>query len=537
MIIIYKLRITATILLLFISSTLFSKEITLEFLNSKPKSIYKDYYIWRYLEQNVSSKTALKLLGDTKRVNKKLFIKFAKRIDDRSYKKILKCYKMRPKEFLTSDADCIKIGFSSYDATRLSLKELELIDKKISNKYPKLHNIYQVLLDKNPFNRLVRSDKDTFFDTFNRVGSLYRKKHFNHAINRDFLQKIVHDRRFNQTAKLIITNAKLDKLHRSILDINSSSLSAKTNFLLFLNAIKLDNKGLARRYLSLAKKRFYFRFDKDKALFWEYLVYNDLKSLNKLTKSFDINIYSLYAYEKLGKKPSNIKIIQKCKYLKPKIDITKPFNWLQLLKKIDKKDKDLIKFSKSFKSCDELPIKSFILERVNFRDYNYFILPYYRYIKEYSKDKQALLLAIARQESRFIPSCISTSYALGMMQFMPFLAKDTAKLMKVKNFDLDDMFKPRIAYSFAYLHISYLQRRLKHPLFIAYAYNGGIGFTKRMLKNGLFKEGIYEPFMSMELVPYDESKRYAKKVLANYIIYKSILGEKSSLITLLKRLK
>ena len=53
----------------FIIGTLFSKEITLDFLNSKPKSIYKDYYIWRYLDQNVSSKIALKLLGDTKRVN------------------------------------------------------------------------------------------------------------------------------------------------------------------------------------------------------------------------------------------------------------------------------------------------------------------------------------------------------------------------------------------------------------------------------------------------------------------------------------
>ena len=31
-------------------------------------------------------------------------------------------------------------------------------------------------------------------------------------------------------------------------------------------------------------------------------------------------------------------------------------------------------------------------------------------------------------------------------------------------------------------HLDYLEKHLKNPLFIAYAYNGGIGFTKRLLK-------------------------------------------------------
>jgi soluble lytic murein transglycosylase len=184
-----------------------------------------------------------------------------------------------------------------------------------------------------------------------------------------------------------------------------------------------------------------------------------------------------------------------------------------------------------------LPVKAFVLERINYKSYNYFILPYKKYIQDYDKDKQALLLAIARQESRFIPSSVSSSYALGMMQFMPFLARATAKIKKIKDFDLDDMFNPGTAYSFAYDHIRYLQRKLKHPLFVAYAYNGGIGFTKRMLKSGFFQKGKYEPFISMELVPYGESRRYAKKVLSNYIVYKEILGEKVTLKNLLKKLK
>ncbi len=513
-----------------------AKEITLEFLKQKPRSIYKDYYIWRYLDQNISSKTALELLGETKRVNRKLFIKFAKKIDDKSYKKILKCYKMKPKEFISSDAECIKIGFSTYDATKLSKKELQVIDDKVKNRYPDLHNIYKILLDKNPFERLLISKKDTFFNTFNKVGSIYRYRYFNHPIKKEVLKRFISDKRFNQSVKLIVTDKKLDKLQNSLLDINSSKLDAKSNFFLFLNAINCDKKVLARKYLEISYKKFYFRFDKDKTLFWRYLVYKDKKALQKLIQSFDINIYTLYAYEQLKKTPKNIKVLKNCEDIKPSVDITKPFKWLGLLNKLNSKDTNITKLSKSFKSCKELPVKAFVFERTDYKNYNYFILPYRKYIKNYSKDKQALLLAIARQESRFIPGSISSSYALGMMQFMPFLAKATAKTKKIKSFDLDDMFKPNIAYSFAYEHINYLQRVLKHPLLIAYAYNGGVGFTKRMLKSGFFGKGEYEPFMSMELVPYNESKRYAKKVLSNYIIYKDILGEKITLRALLKKL-
>lgn len=145
--------------------------------------------------------------------------------------------------------------------------------------------------------------------------------------------------------------------------------------------------------------------------------------------------------------------------------------------------------------------------------------------------RQALILAIARQESRFVPSAVSVSYALGMMQFMPFVANDIGKKkLGIPGFKEDDMFKPRVAYEFANYHLNYLEKYLKNPIFVAYAYNGGLGFTRRMITGGkLFnantsKYARFEPFISMELVPYAESREYAKKVLANYVIYSSILG-------------
>jgi len=75
-----------------------------------------------------------------------------------------------------------------------------------------------------------------------------------------------------------------------------------------------------------------------------------------------------------------------------------------------------------------------------------------------------------------------------------------------------------------------------HPLFVAYAYNGGMGFTKKHLQAGAFSQGAYEPFLSMERMINEESREYGKKVLANYVVYRHLLGEEVSIKNLFEML-
>jgi len=84
----------------------YAKNISFDFLNNLPRSTSKDYYIWKYLDNNITTKQAYILMSQVYNMNKKLFIKFAKKINNPNYKKILKCYKMKPNEFFKSDADC-----------------------------------------------------------------------------------------------------------------------------------------------------------------------------------------------------------------------------------------------------------------------------------------------------------------------------------------------------------------------------------------------------------------------------------------------
>jgi soluble lytic murein transglycosylase len=164
----------------------------------------------------------------------------------------------------------------------------------------------------------------------------------------------------------------------------------------------------------------------------------------------------------------------------------------------------------------------------------YFPMPYRDILSRLPKKRQAMIYAIARQESRFVPACISTSFAVGMMQFMPFLVRHIAK-QRHEKLDYESMFEPRKSLIYANDHLDYLYKWLQHPLFVAYAYNAGIGYTRRLIrKSYMFNgKGEYEPYLSLETVDNDQARHYGKHVLANYVIYMNKLGIPTRITNLL----
>jgi len=510
--------------------------ITKQWLQNKPRSYAKDFYIWRYLNQNITPDDAIWALGEAKNVNNKLFRRYANKLHHKSTSRIVQCMKMKPSLLYKQDADCIKNGLTAYKATKLTKKQLLNVSEKIDKQYPKLANVLKILSSNKPFDRLVQSDNKLFFDTFNQVGTTYRIKYFNHKFSNKLLTRLKSDKKkFAVMIKKIVTTLAMGKAQQSLFDIDTKNLSHQTSFFLAINSIRYNQLTQAIQYLQQSYKTAYFRFDKDKVLFWQYKISHDKSYLRELALSWDINIYSLFAKELLHIEPHNIKFgVKLANSDLTSYDISDPFAWLAVLRHIKKLDKQkLLKYKSIFTTQQTQGHISFIQERYDRYKIAYFAKPYDMIIKNYSIERQALIYALARQESRFIPTSISPSYALGVMQIMPFLSKALAKQLK-EQYDIDKQLIPSINIKYANKHLNYLERKLNHNvLLIAYAYNGGIGFTKRMLKNGFFKLGKYDPYISMELIPYDESRRYGKKVLANYIIYYNNLA-KNKKISILK---
>jgi len=537
-----KFLLLVSILGLFVLNLNGSNEVKKQWLKNKPRSFAKDFYIWRYLNQNIKPSEAIWALGQARYVNNKLLRRYANKLKHKETSKVLQCMRYKANKFTSQNADCIEVGLTSFKATKLNKTQLDKIILKVKDIYPTSARRFEIINSKTPFTLLINSSTKVFYDTFNETGGVFRKNNFNHHLPKSYIKELRKDKKnFAQTIKLIVTNPNLNIIQESLLTLNTKGLSHKSIFFLAINAIKHKKENIALKYLDLAYKSAYFKFDQDKVRFWQYKLTQNKQYLDKLVNSWDINLYSMIGKEQKNIIPTNIKYFANpSKITKTTSYNTKdPFSWIRVLRDIKKLDEQKVnKYKNIFTTKQTQGHLSFISERYERYRNSYFALPYQEYLKDYSIHRQALINAIARQESRFIPSSISPSYALGVMQIMPFLSKALSKELK-EPYDIDKQLDPSTNLRYSNKHLDFLEKRLDNVLFVAYAYNGGIGFTKRILRQGLFKKGKYEPYLSMELVPYDESKRYAKKVILNYIIYFNHLSskEKSSMSTLIQKIK
>lgn len=145
-------------------------------------------------------------------------------------------------------------------------------------------------------------------------------------------------------------------------------------------------------------------------------------------------------------------------------------------------------------------------------------LVYYKQISSkanYYKNDPALMISIAREESRFNPSAQSSVGAIGLMQLMPSTAHDIASKVG-RSFDTSDLFNPELNIEIGNLYYSTLRKLSDNMDISAIAsYNGGLGSVKNWKSALTYKDS--DEFV--EQIPYEETKDYVKKVFASYWNY------------------
>lgn len=139
----------------------------------------------------------------------------------------------------------------------------------------------------------------------------------------------------------------------------------------------------------------------------------------------------------------------------------------------------------------------------------------------------ALLYGIARQESRFAPDIVSSAGAVGLMQLMPGTARWVAKQLArndyrpalISDTDLNTQFG---AYYFKY----WLDRLDRMPALAAAAYNAGPGRAQAWRPPVPLEGAIW-----VETIPFNETRDYVKKVLANAVIYSDAFNARQPSLT------
>jgi len=516
-----------------IFALLLHADITLKQISEKPTSRAKDFLIWQYLKQNISDKQAEKAYAQSTKKNYKLKRLYKRRSKDPYILYKRKCQKKR-NLFSIDDKKCFKLALSPYKTLAMSNKQRAKLSKKVqSKKFIKLLKIQSEPYSAKAYRNYPA---DTILKMFINTTASHRRKNLNIKLDKHLINKLASSNKIHYFIRMIMRNHSLDKLQKSLLLLDSPKLSAQDNFFLALHHLKMNNKKSAIQHLKEAYLKYKKERNLDKVNFWLYQISKKKKFLDRLVSSHDINIYTLYADEKTKTKVTNYYFSLDTNGTTSNIDIQDPFAWDKLRIKIKNTPKEkLAKLANSYKQSSMLPIQSYLVEKASdFKKHGY-IMPYEKYLKNISDNEKALVYAIMRQESNFIPSALSRSFALGLMQMMPFLVDAMSKQMKEKT-KYDDMFKPEVNIRYALAHLEWMQKSLYHPLFIAYGYNGGVNFLRKHLKTGAFSKGKYEPFLSMELMANSQSREYGKRVLANYVMYKKILGEDVSIIHLFQTL-
>ncbi len=142
----------------------------------------------------------------------------------------------------------------------------------------------------------------------------------------------------------------------------------------------------------------------------------------------------------------------------------------------------------------------------------------------------ALLYAIARQESRFIRDIVSSAGASGLMQLMPATARWVAKQMGRSDYAPSRIADVDINTQFGAYYFKYWYERLdRMPALAAAAYNAGPGRAQAWRPLLPIEGAVW-----VETIPFNETRDYVKKVLANSMVYAHALSSPQQ--TLIARL-
>ena len=141
---------------------------------------------------------------------------------------------------------------------------------------------------------------------------------------------------------------------------------------------------------------------------------------------------------------------------------------------------------------------------------------YYDFVKFYSNEynlSESILFGLIRSESYFDKNVFSKVGANGLTQLMPVTASDIARKLRIKNFDL---LEPQTNINFGAFYLSDMIRLFKGSTMLSViSYNTG----RRRILNWLETYPNVPMDIWIEMLPYEESREYGKKILRSAFIY------------------
>ena len=152
-----------------------------------------------------------------------------------------------------------------------------------------------------------------------------------------------------------------------------------------------------------------------------------------------------------------------------------------------------------------------------------YLAPYRQAVKQNAAQlnlDEAWVLGLIRQESRFIADAKSRVGASGLMQLMPTTAQWVAKKLGLKDWRWSQVTEVDTNVSLGTWYLRHVLDTLDgQPVLASAAYNAGPGRARAWRSSSAIEGAIYA-----ETIPFNETRDYVKKVMANATYYAHTLG-------------
>lgn len=144
-----------------------------------------------------------------------------------------------------------------------------------------------------------------------------------------------------------------------------------------------------------------------------------------------------------------------------------------------------------------------------------------KYAIQYGVDP-LMVVAVIREESKFLPKSESHKGAKGLMQLMPSTAQSISESIGDKTYTDADLLNPEKNIQYGTWYLASLQKVfLNNTTLVIAAYNGGRGHVQEWIKTGQI-----DPDNIRQLdIPFKETRDYVGRVLKSYEKYNTLYGK------------
>jgi soluble lytic murein transglycosylase len=149
--------------------------------------------------------------------------------------------------------------------------------------------------------------------------------------------------------------------------------------------------------------------------------------------------------------------------------------------------------------------------------------PYWTDVKRFASANGLdpyVVSALIRQESEFNPAAVSNKNALGLMQLLPRVGKNTAKQIRLRHFSAPQLFTPTINIELGTRYFRSLVDQFGGIEYALAAYNAGDDRVQDWQSAGKYRD--VEEFV--ESIPFTETREYVQAIMRNANVYRQLYG-------------